>query len=361
MVKQAVTYMDKIGNDVQQCLTRWIGDGAVLDAAGCTLAERAFSFLLRFPIKRQDEEDTAVYIRIARYPQNITLEQAIQPNTEAAERTQKYFDNAAAIARAFADTPFGFIRPLAHWPQYNAVVTEEYPSQSLRQLFNQPAMILGQKQADRQLQNYLEQAGEWLNRYHQRVGRPIMQSMSPSTIRQETAAELAKLNPYLINQKFTAWLAAQLENLSDTAANEAMLWGQPHGDFHFANILVQANGRIAVIDANASAKSRPVYADLAKLIVDPLTITRQWLTVGLLLPKRKAVRLANAVMRGYFGESQPPREIMKFYMLLAIIQKWTYIEKKSEAASSLPALAKRVLAVVRRRYFTNLCQKVVSL
>lgn len=360
-VDQVTTTVELLGSEVQSCLGRWFEPGAKLDMAGASVMARPFSFILRFPIEKPGGGKTAVYVRIARHPQNIALDQAVQFTNEAAEKTQKYFDNASTIANAFVDTDFDFIRPLTHWPQFNAVATEECTSQTLRKIFNQPNIIMGQKQASQRLSTYLEQAGKWLSLYHQRVGQPVIRKLSQSAIKYGAVSELAELESYLAHKETIDWLGMQLEQMAGSVANEAMVWGQPHGDFHYANILVTANGRIAVMDANASAQSRPVYADLAKLIVDPLTITRQWLTFGLLLPKNKAVLLAKAVLYGYFGDNQPPMAIIKFYVLQAIIQKWTYIERKNQATSTLPTIVNAGLALVRRKYFSNLCQKVIAL
>ena len=343
--------------EVEECLGLWFGPGAILGRDGCTVAERPFSFLFRFPVKTQNERESAVYIRITRHPRNVTLEQAVQPNKEAAEKTRKYFINASTIAQAFTDTAFGSVRPLAHWPQYNAVVTEECPAQPLRQLFN----WFGRGKNHHLLTSYLEQAGQWLNIFHQRVGQRVTRTAPQAEIWHYVAEELAKLEPYLSQKKALTRLTAQLESLSHTVSDKPLLWGRPHGDFHYGNVLVMGNDRIAVIDANASAKSRPVYTDLAKLIADPLTTPRQWLTFGLLLPQKQAIQLANAILRGYFGANQPPQEIIRFYVLLALIQKWAYLEKKSQILTTIPAPVKSLLSLERQYYFFRVCGKIASL
>ena len=94
-----------------------------------------------------------------------------------------------------------------------------------------------------------------------------------------------------------------------------------HGDFAPRNILVDGQGRIAVIDLLARWQA-PRYEDLAAFLLAMRTSRVNATTSGLLFG-RAIDRLEPAFLAGYFGGDPVPLHEIRLYELLLLLDKWS--------------------------------------
>lgn len=357
-----VAVIQQLSACLNEQLTDWFPSDATLDTDGYTVEMRRFSFLIRYEVHCADCVDEAIFVRIPRKPQFEALAQAVQADAELKAETKKYLEGTTAIANAFAGTDFCYIRPLGSLPSFNAVVTEEVRSQSLRELFDASNMVVGREKSDQAFAVYLQEAGRWLRYYHQRVGKLSVERLLHEDAITAVDHEINKLAMWTENTIDLDWLRGQCYALAETVAGRSVSFARLHGDFHYANILLAKNGRIGGIDANADTARRAVYVDIAKLIIDPLTIKRQWVSYGLTFPPRRAQRFTDAILRGYFQQQRVDSELLTFYMLLALIDKWTYLERrlKTSTDSGLSSKTTHALSRLWRRYFKRLIRLIVA-
>lgn len=354
--------IQRLSDHLETHLENWFPPEATLDTDGYTVEMRHFSFLIRYEVHGANCADEAIFVRIPRKPQFDALAQAVQADAELKAETKKYLEGTTAIANAFAGTDFCYIRPLGSLPSFNAVVTEEVRSRSLRDLFDEPNMIVGRKKSDQAFAGYLQESGRWLRYYHQRVGKSSVETLSHADAITAVDHDIDKLAMWTEKAVDLTWLRRQCYALAETVAGRSVSFARLHGDFHYANILLAKNGRVGGIDANAGTARRAIYVDIAKLIIDPLTIKRQWISYGLTFSPRRAQPFTDAILRGYFQQQYVDRELLTFYMLLALMDKWTYLEKrlKTSADSDLPSKTIRALSPLWRRYFQRLSRLILT-
>jgi aminoglycoside phosphotransferase (APT) family kinase protein len=94
-----------------------------------------------------------------------------------------------------------------------------------------------------------------------------------------------------------------------------------HGDFAPRNILVDRQGRIAVIDLLARWQA-PRYEDLASFLLAMRT-SRVNATTGGLLFGRAIDRLEPPFLAGYFGSDDIPLRAIRLYELFLLLDKWS--------------------------------------
>ena len=351
--------IQRLSDCLEPRLTEWFRVGATLDMTSYTLEKRPFSFIIRYDVRCIGHKDTAIFVRIPHNSQFNTLAKAVQADDGLRVRTRRYFDSTTAIADVFAGTEVCFIRPLAQLPSFNAAITESLPSQSLRELFDQPSMMMGQKKPRQQFAGYLEKAGGWLRLYHQNVGDLALQSFSHDDAISAVNHELDKLSMWAGDVVQIEWLREQCYGLAKAIADTSIPFAWLHDDFHYANILLAENGRVCGLDASIGKNRRAVYVDLAKLIIDPLTIKRQWLSYGVALPPHRAKPFTQAILQGYFEQEEVDAAVLKFYMMLALIDKWAYLEKRRQNLGSSSGV-KRTLSFFWRGYFQRLSRFILT-
>jgi aminoglycoside phosphotransferase (APT) family kinase protein len=94
-----------------------------------------------------------------------------------------------------------------------------------------------------------------------------------------------------------------------------------HGDFAPRNILVDPAGRMAVIDLLARWQAPP-FEDLAGFLVALQTSRANAATRGLVFG-RTIERLEPAFLGGYYGSEPVPRDAIRVFELLLLLDKWS--------------------------------------
>lgn len=208
------------------------------------------------------------------------------------------------------------VRPLGLLPESSAVVMEAFEGEPLhRHLMRGPF----QPGATRRPTTLARTAGRWLRILHDTP--PTTQQVRQAA-RSDLAAAFASYGSFLAATRGTN----ELDPL--VAAGIDAVWRLPdplplvitHGDFAPRNILVDATGRLAVIDLLARWQA-PAYEDVAAFLVALHTSRANAVTRGVLFGPTFE-RLEPAFLAGYYGSEPVPRHAIGVYELLLVLDKW---------------------------------------
>ena len=99
-----------------------------------------------------------------------------------------------------------------------------------------------------------------------------------------------------------------------------------HDDYHPGNIFVTRDGKVGALDPNW-VEGGPIYADLATMLIYPVTNKIQLITQGLVFGYSMRQRYERAFLRGYMKGFQVSCSILYLYCAFAVIEKWQDIEE----------------------------------
>lgn len=244
------------------------------------------------------------------------------PRTPAPRRRALEFDALRRVEEvlvANGDERLRAVRPLAVLDEPPALVMEEFEGRPLQRLLIR-SMIGGRSAAARPLL-LANAAGSWLRTFHGMPASPGQQlrQSRPS----ELVAAFVEFGTYLGPRSGSR----DVEGVARIGADAASGLADPlptvvsHGDFAPRNILVDASGRLAVIDLMARWQA-PRYEDLATFLVALDTSRANVATRGLVFG-RPIGRLEGAFLAGYFGSDPVPRHAIRVYELLLLLDKWS--------------------------------------
>jgi aminoglycoside phosphotransferase (APT) family kinase protein len=184
-----------------------------------------------------------------------------------------------------------------------------------------------------------ELAGRWLRILHD---SPATTPLTRQEDRSEIVAAFEAYRRYLATETGRD-LSAVVKAGVDAAGRlpDPLPTVLSHGDFAPRNILVGPSGRVAVIDLLARWKSPP-YEDLATFLVALQTNRANAATRGLLFG-RAAKRLEPAFLKGYFGTEPVPRDAIRVYELLLVLDKWAARSHRSRTHGLFARLRDRLI------------------
>jgi aminoglycoside phosphotransferase (APT) family kinase protein len=241
-----------------------------------------------------------------------------------------------ARLREVGDDRLEAVRALGVLPKSNALVMEVFESEPFHRVLARKA--LGGNDPGRST-TVAALAGRWLRILHE----------SPTTTtltRQRDRAEIVgAFEAYL--EYLAAETGRDLSAVVRAGVEAAGRLPDPlptvlsHGDFAPRNILVGRSGRVAVVDLLARWKSPP-YEDLATFLVALQTNRANAATRGLLFG-RAAKRLEPAFLKGYFGAEPVPRDAIRIYELLLVLDKWAARSHRSRTHGLLARVRDRLI------------------
>ncbi|HET9522195.1 MAG TPA: phosphotransferase [Candidatus Limnocylindrales bacterium] len=244
----------------------------------------------------------------------------LMPVTDSAIRQTLEFEALRLLERRLEEVGDGrlrAIRALAVLDASGALVMEAFAGRPLPRLLLRST--LRQQPGPARPAALADAAGAWLRVLHD---TPVGDS---APVRQGTPDELvacfAKFGEFLATAAPSRDLARTLEIGRAAAADIRELpVAISHGDFAPRNILVDGQGRIAVIDLLARWQA-PRFEDLAAFLLAMRTSRVNATTSGLLFG-RAIDRLEPAFLAGYFGSDPVPIREIRLYELLLLLDKW---------------------------------------
>jgi aminoglycoside phosphotransferase (APT) family kinase protein len=244
----------------------------------------------------------------------------LMPVTDSAIRQTLEFEALRLLERRLEEVGDGrlrAIRALAVLQGSGALVMEAFAGRPLARLLLRDT--LRQRAGTARPAALADAAGTWLRVLHD---TPAGDS---APVRQGTPDELiacfTEFGEFLATAAPSRDLRRTIDIGREAAAGISLLpVAMSHGDFAPRNILVDEQGRIAVIDLLARWQA-PRYEDLAAFLLAMRTSRVNATTSGLLFG-RAIDRLEPAFLAGYFGRDPVPLREIRLYELLLLLDKW---------------------------------------
>ena len=282
---------------------------------------RVAADVIKVKVLRPDAPPSTIIVKAGTTPQASTPDDRprLMPLTDAPDRRQLEFAALRMVQSRLAevgDPRFVAVEPLGILSRSPALVMEMFEGEPLHKfLIPSPfrsRAILKPLAASRA-------AGRWLRILHDT--QPTTQAVRQGT-RQEIVDAFTAFGSYLrpvegvpnLDTVIEAGIAAA-QRLPDRLQTV-----MTHGDFAPRNILVDGSGRLAVIDLLGRWQAPP-YEDVAGFLVSLQTSRANAATRGLLFG-RTIERLEPAFLAGYYGSEPVPRDAIRVYELLLLLDKW---------------------------------------
>jgi aminoglycoside phosphotransferase (APT) family kinase protein len=262
------------------------------------------------------------------------------PMTESSERRRLELDalrTVEARLAAVGDPGFQAVRALGILPESTALVMEAFDGEPLHRFIvrkpfrSHPALrpsILARA------------AGKWLRILHD---TPTSNQVVRQGTRQEVVEAFMEFGSYLAAETD----ASHLETVIEAGVAAARRLPDPlptvitHGDFAPRNILVDGTGRLAVIDLLARWQA-PRFEDLAGFLVALQTSRANAATRGLLFG-RTIAKLEPAFLSGYYGSEPVPRNAIRVYELLLVLDKWAARANRNRTLRGVGRIRERLI------------------
>jgi len=244
------------------------------------------------------------------------------------ELTGFEYDGLRAI-EAFAGrypASFGAVRPLAQLPGRATLLMEYVEARTLRQaLLAESRLVswlprLGGTGAHPSTWHHV---GAWLRTFHDEL------PADGTSARQQTRD--------CVVERFEAYGAYLAEQLGDRALGQIASAGAVlaadvlparlpmavgHGDFAARNMFVDGQGRVTVFDPMARWRV-PRLDDLCRFMVSLRLLGLQVQTRGAAYAATELARREEAFLAGYFVDGVVPRDQLRCYQLLLVLDKWS--------------------------------------
>jgi hypothetical protein len=261
--------------------------------------------------------------------------------------------------RGLGDPRFGAIRVLGALPDRPGFMMERVEEPSLRALLMPRGA--GRTPPDR-LDAAHRNAGAWVRSY-QGIRGP-----HPATERHARPAELVDfidevagyLGSRLGRPAWLARLAARVRTEAGAVLPDPLPLGLSHGDFAPRNILVNEDGRVTVCDTRARWRTA-IYEDLGHFLT---SLRYGWVRLysgGMTLRGATVDRFEREFLAGYFGEANIPRQAIRLYEILALLDRTAWIAaERDRSASRRRRLGRTVQLALLTRAIADLANRPVA-
>ena len=285
------------------------------------------------------------------------------PSPDREERSRAEFAALRTIAKHFdalGDPALRSVRALDVLPERRALVLELVPGTTLSRLA--PRLPLFLSSSRRALvQNAFESAGRWLRAFHAIPddGGTVHYRSSVALV----VSSIHELSDYLLRmgqpESLIRKLAERGERLCREFLSAGMVMRLGHGDFWPGNLLVGSDGSVCAIDTYARSRT-PVFEDLAYFLATLRSAPCQVATGGRWISPARMRQLESGFLRGYFGEEPIPRDAIRPFEVLSLLNTWAIrVHSVSSARGVLrPLRVSKFLA--RRRHTVFLLQEAVA-
>ena len=260
---------------------------------------------------------------------------------------------------------FGAVRPLGRLPGKAALLMDYVDARTLRDALHAESRLvppwlprLGGGAAPNSTWG---NAGTWLRTFHDEMPGESVPA------RQETRDCVA--------ERFDAYDAFLTERLGrrlvgQTASRGAALAAQVlppwlplavgHGDFAARNMFIDERGRVAVFDPMPRWRV-PRYEDLCRFLVGLRLLGLQVHTRGAAYGAAELARREEAVLRGYFGPGEIPRDEVRCYQLLIVLDKWSALVDSAGSGHGPVSRARAAGQRVANTYIRDEAMRLLNL
>jgi hypothetical protein len=285
-----------------------------------------------------------------------TINEAVTSEQIRAEVKYEYdiLNSIAEVVSNSGETQLCALNPVGYLFDLNALVTEEIRLVMLKDRLGKIPVMLGNKKVWDDFSRQLRLAGKWLKVVHQSFCKGKEAALESLDIFSLATKELALLDKK--NIKSLNSLRVKFKDLYDLIANEKIPLSSAHDDYHLGNIFVTDEGRVGVLDPNWK-DDRPIYGDLSKLLIDPVTRKTQVAFHGLSFRHSLQTIYEHEILSGYFSGKSLSEAVLWFYCAFATLQKWNNNEEiLAGGKSRLLSAFRPLLFMYVRGYFSKLVQ-----
>lgn len=350
--------LDDITGRLAASLPEWYGQGSTLDARRPEIRSYRNCFMLRYPITTAEGQKKHILVKIRRKPKMESLTEAvgddIHKNIPIEYRSLNYvYDRLGNM-----DDNFGAIRPLTYLNQYFAIVMEEYPSRSLRQLLNDHRAAKTEKSLS-ELKDAARKTGRWLYHFHQHIHIPNVRPYTIADILFEVHDYAVRLescsNGRVLARSIEEAFAKKIEHIHV----DQVKFSQSHADMTCDNVLYSDDQKVCIIDIKT--RLAPIYADLGLVLIHPETAKPQIFSGGRYYSESILRVYRDEIVAGYFEHEAGQDVLVKIYSTIKVLDKWLMYEDLMCKYKGVKHMLSIPTGPFVSAYFMNLFKKHLSL
>lgn len=259
--------------------------------------------------------------------------------SSVAELTAREYDGLRSIHEwvGVRHHHFGSVRPLDHVPEQSLILMDHVDQYTLRQRFiaESRLSVVGRLSWQRRPAPMAwRNAGAWLRAYHDATPRddvPVRQSR-----RADVVDRLVAYGEFLAARVGARALGDTAVRAADRAASvlpDRLPMAVGHGDYVVRNMFADADGRITVFDPMPRWQT-PRYEDLCRFLVGMRLLGLQQHSRGLAYSRRVLDLREAQFLAGYYGEQEIPRDQIRCFQVLIMLDKWSALVDLSDKSAS---------------------------
>ena len=309
------------------------------------------------------------YLQPARESHGLAVYQvadrpSLFPRPDVHEKAGLEHQTLSAVYKRFArlkDARFTAIRMYGHLPSECAVIMEHVTgASSLQTLFAKSSGLTG-RPVRHKLHEAFHHAGAWLRIYHESPALPhtMVRHRQRSDFEQSTSTFVDYLASRLDDRTWFERLFRQLEQAAKSSLPDQLPVGLSHTDFAPRNVLVRADGSIAVCDTLGRWLA-PIYEDAAHFLIALETSERQMNSQGLLSDYGLIAGCRNEFLKGYFGTSEWSSTAVRVFEVQLLLCKWVNVIHSQSQAAGWQHLAKSCRMALRNRFLKKQIELILT-
>ena len=350
--------IDEITNTIRNSLNTWYGKGSSLEAETPEIRSYRNSFILRYPVNSTDAGRKTILVKIRRNPKMDSLHQAVQSDIHQNIPTEYQSLQFVYGKLAHMDQDFGAIRPLAYMEKYYAIVMEEFPSRTLRQLLVDQRTSKRPEAMD-QLRDAARKTGRWLHYFHNQIHIPFEKQYTTADILKEIQSYGDRLESFsrrrVRSRRLVDAFAREMEHIHI----DRVTFTQSHADMTCDNVLYSPDKRVCIIDIKT--RPAPIYADLGLILIHPETSKPQIFSRGTYYPESLLREYRAEITAGYCDERPIDDVLIRVYSAMKVLDKWLMYEELMNRYKGVKHLLAYPIAPFVTAYFQKLLKKHLEL
>jgi len=242
---------------------------------------------------------------------------------------------------------FGAIKPLAYWPEYNAIITELAYGRDLYELCREDTPLWRQGLSP-STKGLLRDCGVWLSMFHQ--SRSILgpRNCVPADTLTSVDIDIQFMLKNGLPRSMAASLRDRLRNLHTPFACRR---ARSVSGFEVRNVLV-SEGRLIILDPG-EIQEGCVFDDVARFLVSLDAL--YWGTPRFLLPLPLGKEMRDAFLEGY--RAYAPLDAHALW--LGEIKQFVWYWKEAYAVLAIKDYSRPVRSLVRKLYIDRFYSKAV--
>lgn len=306
-------------------LTEWYGDQAKLSIMTPVVLTYDNCFIIRFPLLGPTGIVKNIMVKIRRHSKMWSLNQAVR-ETELHVKIPAEYNDLMLLYKFFGNRNDSLtaIRPLIYLEKYFAIVMEEFPSQTLREILFEWKTILGFKNNVNHLLNAAQLTGQLLNNFHSQMHKYYEIEKPYQYIAEEVQALTNRLGITTRQPSLAKSVHSDFIKKINSIQPRKVVYTNIHGDMTCDNVLYSKENKICVIDVKT--RQAPIYSDIGLIMIHPDVFMVQIFSFGLFFRKKNTQAYRAAILKGYFDDQNFDRELLNLYCAIKMLDKWILYE-----------------------------------